>query len=116
MRYRSAWLLKGLILQVLGGLFLGIQPSWGQSCQTCLMVTDPTASHSFTAGNSAQVSAANCGINVNSANSTAFFATGGSHITAGSIQVVGGSSIINGASASPTPTPAPRLLQIHSPA
>jgi hypothetical protein len=75
-----------------------------QSCQVCMAVLDPTASQAFTAGNGATATLSSCGLAVNSDSSTALSITGGAHVTASSIQVVGGYSINNGGSATPTPT------------
>ena len=75
-----------------------------QSCQVCMAVLDPTASQAFTAGNGATATLSSCGLAVNSDSSTALTVTGGAHVTASSIQVVGGYSINNGGSTTPTPT------------
>jgi len=73
------------------------------SCQACLVVLDPHASHAFTAGNGAHVNLANCGIRVNSDNGAALYGTGAAVVTSASNQVVGGYSAVNGASFTPTP-------------
>jgi hypothetical protein len=53
-----------------------------QSCQACVVALDPQATQAFAAGNGAAVTLNNCGLNVNSSNSSAFYATGGAHVSA----------------------------------
>jgi hypothetical protein len=92
-----------VVLCLLGFSVLLSGVARAQSCQACAVVLDPQAGKAFTSGNGAQVSLSNCGIRVNSSSTSAFYATGGARVNASSIQVAGGYSIVNGASATPTP-------------
>src|SRR5271165_6317354 len=99
--YRSVPVRLAVFATVAPLLSAGLGQS--QSCQTCVMTLDPLASQAFKAGNGAQTKFNNCGIGVNSSNASVFYATGGAQVSAASIQVVGGSSVSNGATATPTP-------------
>ncbi len=96
------WCPKAIFLCLLA--LLSTAHLTAQSCQVCMRALDPTASQSFLAGNGASSTLSNCGLAVNSSSSTALTVTGGAHVTASSIQVVGGYSINNGGSTTPTPT------------
>jgi len=95
--------LKRLLFCLLVFFTLGVTPGQSQSCQSCVLVTDPSASQAFSAGNGAAVNLNNCGLHVDSSSSTALSVIGGATVKASSIQVVGGYSINNGGSATPTP-------------
>jgi hypothetical protein len=99
---RNQSLMKWTILAVLL-LFLPNTVAAQSSCQACLVVLDPHSSHAFTAGNGAHVTLNSCGIRVNSDSAAAFYETGGAVVTSSATQVVGGYSIVNGASATPVP-------------
>jgi len=96
-------LLKRPLFCLLVFFTLGVTPAQSQSCQSCVLVTDPSASQAFSAGNGAAVNLNSCGLHVDSNSSTALSVTGGASVKASSIQVVGGYSINNGGSATPTP-------------
>lgn len=70
---------------------------------TCLYVLDPSVRNAFTASNGVNVSM-NCGIAINSSNATAATISGGAQVTASAVSIVGGYSINNGATISPSPT------------
>ena len=95
--------LRSLLVCLFVVFTLGVTPGQAQSCQSCVLVTDPQASQAFSAGNGAAVNLNNCGLYVDSNSSTAMSVTGGAAVNASSIQVVGGYSINNGGSATPTP-------------
>src|SRR5271157_5396925 len=90
-------------VSLLASLGLSSEIGRAQTCQACALVLDPQANQAFTSGNGAQVALSNCGIHVNSKSTSAFYATGGARVNASSIQVVGGSSIVNNASVTPVP-------------
>jgi hypothetical protein len=70
---------------------------------TCFYTLNPTMNNAFTVSNGVSVSSS-CGIMVNSDSNTALTATGGAHLTAPTISVVGKYTISNGATISPNPT------------
>jgi len=69
----------------------------------CFYTLDPTMSNAFSVSNGVSVSSS-CGIIVNSNSNTALTATGGAHLSAPIISVVGKYTISNGATISPLPT------------
>jgi hypothetical protein len=75
----------------------------GGGGSTCFFTLDPSMSNAFAVSNGVNVSSS-CGIMVDSDSSTALTATGGAHLTAPTISVVGKYTVNNGASISPSPT------------
>jgi len=73
-------LLKRLLLCLLVVFALGVMPVQSQSCQFCVLVTDPH--EAFSAGNGAAVNLNNCGLHVDSSSSTALLVTGGATVKA----------------------------------
>jgi len=69
----------------------------------CFYTLDPTMSNAFSVSNGVSVSSS-CGIIVDSNSNTALTATGGAHLSAPSISVVGNYTVNNGATISPSPT------------
>jgi len=69
----------------------------------CFYTLDPSMPSAFSVSNGVNVSSS-CGIIVNSNSATALTATGGAHLSAPSISVVGNYTISNGATISPAPT------------
>jgi hypothetical protein len=69
----------------------------------CFYTLDPTMSNAFSVSNGVTVSSS-CGIYIDSNSSTALTATGGAHLSAPSISVVGRYTVNNGATISPSPT------------
>ena len=70
---------------------------------TCFFTLDPSMPNAFSVSNGVNVSSS-CGIMVNSNSATALTATGGAHLSAPYISVVGKYTISNGATISPAPT------------
>jgi Flp pilus assembly protein TadG len=75
----------------------------GGGASACFYTLDPTMSNAFSVSNGVNVSSS-CGIIVDSNSSTALTATGGAHLSAPSISVVGKYTENNGATISPAPT------------
>src|ERR1039457_1104323 len=75
----------------------------GGGASACFYTLDPTMSNAFSVSNGVNVSSS-CGIIVDSNSNTALTATGGAHLSAPSISVVGKYTVNNGASISPSPT------------
>src|SRR5262249_17923929 len=99
------------MLRRLGTLILCLHTASGylptsnaQSSSHWLVVLNPNTSHAFAAASNANISLSNYGIRVDSTGSAAYRETGGSTVHASAIQVVGGASLITGATTSPTPT------------
>jgi len=82
----SRSLLKRLLFCLLVFFTLGVTPAQSQSCQSCVLVTDPSASQAFSAGNGAAVNLNSCGLHVDSSSSTALSVTGGAKVKASSIR------------------------------
>jgi hypothetical protein len=90
------------------------------SSPNCLYMLDPSGSGAFSATNGVKVDFS-CGIFVNSTSASAFTASGGAKVTASSINVVGGTSISNGAKVNPDPVtgvsaPGDPLAYVQAPA
>jgi hypothetical protein len=75
----------------------------GGGAGACFYTLDPNMSNAFSVSNGVNVSSS-CGIMVNSNSNTALTATGGAHLSAPTISVVGKFTISNGATISPSPT------------
>jgi Putative Flp pilus-assembly TadE/G-like len=101
-----------VVAQQVSTFFMGIVGSWSVNLQaravahqgsgtTCLHVLDQAAAAAFSASGGANVQIS-CGVQVESASATAFKVWGGTTVTASSIGVFGGSSVVN---ATVTPTP-----------
>ena len=73
------------------------------SVPDCLTVLSPAGNAALLVSNNVAVSLHNCGITVNSGAPQAFTASNNVTVQAGSIQVVGGDSLINNASVLPSP-------------
>lgn len=69
----------------------------------CLYVLDPSAKNALNVSNGASVTM-NCGITVDSNNTTAASIIGGASLTATSISAVGGVTVSNGGTTNPAPT------------
>jgi hypothetical protein len=75
----------------------------GGGASSCFYTLDPTMSNAFSVSNGVSVSSS-CGIVIDSNSSTALTATGGAHLSAPSISLVGRYTMSNGATISPAPT------------
>ncbi|HUB77367.1 MAG TPA: pilus assembly protein TadG-related protein [Bryobacteraceae bacterium] len=75
----------------------------GGGATSCFYALDPTMSNAFSVSNGVNVSSS-CGIMIDSNSNTALTATGGAHLSAPSISVVGRYTVNNGATISPNPT------------
>jgi Flp pilus assembly protein TadG len=69
----------------------------------CIYVLNPSAANAFQASGGVSVTASGCAISVNSNNSSAVSVTGGASVSATAIDVVGGVSVNNGGTTTPTP-------------
>jgi hypothetical protein len=74
------------------------------SSSNCLYTLDPTDSGAVNVNNGSALQLPACSMYVNSISTSAVTVSGGSKITASSIDIVGGDSVTNGGSISPTPT------------
>jgi hypothetical protein len=70
---------------------------------SCLYALEPSASNAFSISGGANLTV-NCGVTVDSNNTLALNASGGAHVTATGISIVGGYQQSGGAILSPTPT------------
>jgi hypothetical protein len=70
----------------------------------CIYVLDPTQGQSMTVSGGSSFIRSDCGIYVNSSASNALNVSGGATVTAGVVDVVGGTQINGGSTVTPTPT------------